>query len=427
MTGIEYFIYCINSEKIWRKRKFYYKLMGLPGSENESNEYYSIKDGYYYVNVDGESHKITDRTIDVPLVDVSDKVELSKLNLVNITDKQKSEISRVGIVIINKLMMESVFGNRLTFINGKIKNKTIEKFISNGLIEDEITVTEYKKYILHKGLVETFSRLVTISGTKKGLLPPDGINEYKIKLSKELAAKHGEDWDTNFTYIAEYEAAVKKYDDEYLSDDPANNKYISGKVKNEARRKLYLSFGAELGFNKTATRGKLIKGSLKDGYPKDKEQLTTMFNTARSGLYDRGSETQQGGVVAKDSLRATSSIKLNIDDCKTKETRPVTITKDNAGKYRRRNIVVKGKIVSMDNPEDYIGKRVDLRTPIYCLGDKKGATFCKVCAGNLMRNYETGVSLLISDIAGIILNTAMKSMHSSSITNVPIDFVSFIE
>jgi hypothetical protein len=58
-----------------------------------------------------------------------------------------------------------------------------------------------------------------------------------------------------------------------------------------------MAFGSEAGFDKTLQL--LVNNSLSEGYPTNREQLVTMFNTIRAVSYDRGKETQKGGGVLK--------------------------------------------------------------------------------------------------------------------------------
>jgi hypothetical protein len=130
---------------------------------------------------------------------------------------------------------------------------------------------------------------------------------------------------------------------------------------------MYLTVGAELGFDKKGENLKLIKNSLQDGYPEDKEDMSILVNSSRAGSYSRGSETQKGGITAKNMTRASSSIEIASGDCGTKIGKELYITEDIKNVLLNRNIIQNGKLVNVTDVDKYINKKVIIRSPIYCL------------------------------------------------------------
>lgn len=417
MTKSEYFKYGMKNH-LYSKMKWILTMFAIPVDEYTENEYIKIIDKKYHLKVNGELIP-TDIEISKPYlnmkmsVDMSDSEDLSDLG-----------ITTVGISLVNMILIREPFKDKLKLINGNVKIGAIEKQIVKLMKNGVITINEYEKFSISVSYLVNFSKLVTISATEKTLLPPTDINKYKKQVRLELVEKYGNEWEKNITAIAEYENRLKAYDDEYLKDDPTYNKFTSGKVKNIARKKMYLTFGAEFGFDKTASNPEMIDPSLMDGYPKDKDKLATIINTARAGYFDRGSETQKGGVVAKETLRSTASSRIVKNFCNTTRQSIVDVNKNNTSLIANRYINDNNKQVLVDDVEQYIGKSVKLYTPLYC--EAKDGNFCYVCSGEAIREYENGISLLVSSIAGIILNTSMKSMHGTVLSTVDVDINSLL-
>ena len=75
-------------------------------------------------------------------------------------------------------------------------------------------------------------------------------------------------------------------------------------------------------------------------------------------------------------------------DCGTKMTFPMLLTDKNKSLFLYRYILERGKLVFLDDEviNNYIGKIINLRTPLYCKNDK----YCSKCAGELY--YKIGIS-----------------------------------
>ena len=107
-------------------------------------------------------------------------------------------------------------------------------------------------------------------------------------------------------------------------------------------------------------------------------------------------------------------------DCHSPKTIEVVITDKTARDFEFRYIVDGNKYVCL-TPEvmpKYIGKKVKLRTPMYCKGDK----ICNICAGEM--NYKLGIlniGLGCSKPATTLLKMGMKKFHVSNIKSSQID------
>ena len=342
-----------------------------------------------------------------PIFSVKDKINLSKNDLRNLSTDIETTLGRI---IVNKVLLDFNFNNKIEYINKEISVGKLEDIVAGKMKTDEIKVSEYISFADSINFLRGLSRITNISATPRNIVAPPGIEQHKVRIRNEFNQKYGENWITNRTLITEYQEELKKIDAEWLKDDPTNGKLISGKLKNNARVKMFLTFGGEVGFNKNATEVTLVDGSLQNGYPNDKDQLATMFNTSRSGSYDRGKETQKGGTLAKDILRATSGYKISGVDCGSKRGFKVLVTNDNKDTLKGRHLV-SGKTI--ENGDMYIGKTVEIRSPMYCLN--KDNTYCETCIGSNMKNYTDGISLNLLSASQTVLTLSLKAMHNTQI------------
>ncbi len=419
MTKSEYINYALK-KRLYRKLNWFYTLFVITIKPELS--YCKIEDGKFYVKIDNVFTVLDGVDGKTPALTMSDIVTISKENLDNL---DKDITTQLGRILVNKIMLSDVFGNIIPFINKRIKVGDLEAIIAKELAADTITVDEYLKFINTCSYMHGLSRITTYSATERTMLPPKGITEFKKKLAKEMLVKYGEDWVKDRAKIVEFETALKAYDAEWLKDDPTMGKMTSGKASS-ARSKLYLTFGSEVGFDKKSGEAALVENSLLEGFPKDKQLLTNMFNTSRSGSYDRGKETQKGGSAAKDILRAVSSLTIKDGDCGAVVGKTMLITKENANTLLNRYILLSNKQIELvTDPEQYIGKVITRRSPQYCRST--GNSFCAVCAGKALANYKKGIAILVTDISSIMLATSMSAMHFKPIQTIEFNILDAIK
>ena len=81
-------------------------------------------------------------------------------------------------------------------------------------------------------------------------------------------------------------------------------------------------------------------------------------------------------------------------------------------------------LLTDENISSYVGKTVNLRTPMYCAGDR----ICNVCAGELY--YKLGIDNvgLVSNVIGTsIVNISMKNFHDTSVKLQQVDPFTYID
>lgn len=393
--------------------------------------------GLYFIDLEGKQERIDDYAPNSgPLFGLLDEAQIDRSWLPNVVGTMTSDVGRL---LANALMITEPFGMKIPYINAELSVGTIEKIVASRLEDDPRDILQaklanrkpiypepdwtgeidngpiYVYEMLNMGrgieILTSVMELYSYAMTRKNILPPTGIKEFK----EALIAEYGEERLNDPVVLSEFEDRLKKFDAEYLKDDPAYKKFVTGKILNDSRKKLFLSMGAEGGF---AKGGKItaITSSLYEGIPRDKKKITAVFNGARAGSFSRGAETVEGGVAAKKMLAAANNYVIVDTDCGAMFGLIRTWSKEIVGSLRGRTIM-EGTNVFKVGPDDdvsiYIGKNIRVRSPAYCRLD--GENICKVCAGEALGRYATGVALPLTEISAAILVARLKAMHTNAL------------
>ena len=408
MKRYDYLKYAIQQE-YYMDIAWFFALFSLLSDKMQPNKYLRYNDNKFEVSVNNNWEELDFVHAGSPAYTMLDNILVTRNMISNI----KSDItSTIGRYFVNKILFDFPFKNKFDYINDNISIKSIEDEIAKKMIDGTINVHEYMKFMDGVNYLKNLSKLVTVSATYKTVLPPDGIEKFKKDKLAEYDKKYGPKWRKDRVKVLEFKEELKAYDKEWLKDDPSYGKLTSGKITNNNRVKMYLTFGDESGFDNTGKNFEFVENSLMDNYPKDKKQLTAVFNASRSGSYDRGKETQKGGATAKDILRSTSSLSIRGDDCGSKRGKKYFITKDLLDSIRGRYIVG-SKPTLIEDPNKYLGKEIEIRSPMYCLN--KNDTFCSTCVGKVMAMQQDGIALSVLNISNVITTISLKKMHDTQL------------
>lgn len=383
----------------------------------------------FVVKVDGVEYTLENIKQGQPIINPTDIIEVDKGYMVNITENTKTT---VGKILLNYVLLVYNFKHKVpyqntTFTVSDIENKYIVKLLKDkeDIKQGEdiyITIEEYLSFIDSAVYLENWADVVSTSSTEKSILPPPGIEEYRKKVINEAIKEHGEDALNDYSVIVEIENKLKAYDREFLKDDPSYGKLLDGKMLNNSRKKLYLMTGAAKNF-KEHNSAELLDKPLADGWDDDPVKLTEQFNSIRHGSYSRGKETFKGGLTAKILLRATSSMLIEKNDCKTPGYKNWVINKNNAKALIGRYIMIGSSPVLLEDESvvnKYINTEVKLRSPMYCL-PKNSENICPICAGLGLSDNENSIPLLITSIGEVMLKSSLKKVHNNNVSTVKLD------
>lgn len=337
--------------------------------------------------------------------------------------------STIGNLLFNLCCIAGAFGSKIPYVTGPVNIRNIEEKISllladnvsNDLrVADKIYVDEYVKFVDSMAYLKGWSQLCIQGATYKTLTAPPGITKFK----KELLDKYKGHLDDPVV-LAEIEKELIAFDAEYLKGDPGGDNYANGKkTRTTVRKKLFLMLGAEEGIvpsNKVSPSF----NSLDEGW--DINNLPALNNALRAASFNRGSQTQLGGLLTKQILRATSNLTMSIDDCGSKTGIYRFVTEAYSRKLVGINIIVKGQpvlIKDLQQAKSYIGQTILKRSPMYCKAAK--TDICKTCLGDLLSRNELGLSSALSDYGSAILNLFLKKAHGGTLSLVKLDTNNFL-
>ena len=416
MTHIDYFKEVLQSNFL-HKLDWHYSVLSLHPT---ASQFLRIENQKYWVRLpNGEEVEITDVKTDRPLLLPKEEVVLSNEHMPNITGEVTTTIGRA---IANKIILVYPFEDKFPYVNGVMKPGDIEEELAKRLNNESISVREYNKFVNSCVFIQSLSKVVNIGATEKSISSAPGIENFKKELSKKYDNEYGKTWKKDNVKIGEFIEEVKKYDQEFLKDDPTLGKTLTNKILNNARVKQYVAFGSVEDFGDTNV---FVEESLSEGYPKDKVKLATIFNSSRQGSHSRGHETQKGGAVAKSLLRVAAGIFIKEGDCGSQMYKEILVTKDLVKALTGVYYLKGTQLEMLEDPNPLIGQRIKIRTPLYCL--KEGKIFCTTCCGENLRNRENGIGLQLTNISAGILKAALKSMHDTNIRLVNVDINDIIK
>lgn len=359
-----------------------------------------------------------------------DEILFSFKDIVTVTPEMAPNLaapieSTIGNLLFNHISIIPSFGNKFPYVTGRVNVGKLEDIIASRLQDTPASesqrsnqyfyVDEYIKFVDSLQFLSTLTQITTWSATKKSILPPPGITEFKKGLIEKYKGQL-----TDPVVLSKFEAELLAYDDQYLKDDPAYGTFIAGKIKNTARKKLHLTIGSERGFDE-GLEVVPITNSLNEGWPTSPAEFTASMNGIRSGSFSRGAETVNGGVSAKYLLRAANNFKILDKDCQSKLGIHRTFTDDNINQLEGRYIVEGSRslLVTKETSKNYVGRNLIVRSPMYCR--ENGDNLCKICTGVKLANYPTGLTIPLTEISAIILNASLKIMHTSGTQTAKLD------
>ena len=390
------------AEDAWEKDKFPGRIVSKPW-------------GYSFVNQELELERIDDAKPGEPLFAMLEELTVDPTWLPNI---KAPTLTLVGSLMANAILLVESFGSKIPYMAENISITEIEMFIiQNRGTEKEpekIQIQEYQKMGQGVELMKMLHSFSVYSLTRKNTTKPTGLDEYKAKLIAEYGDKLKDP-----VYLAEFEDKLKAFDTEYLKGDPTLGKLVSGKIKNNGRRKLFLSSGAEGGLGREMVP---ITESLIEGVPLNPKNFAATVNGSRSGSYFRGVDTVKGGVSFKILIRVLSSFKVVPGDCGSLYGLETYFTKKNIETLvGRRLLDGKGTVIeNITDAQNYLGKKLKLRSVIRC--KSAGQTFCEVCAGPRLSMFKEGLAIPATDVTSTVLAASMAAMHKNTTTTTKLRY-----
>lgn len=357
-----------------------------------------------------------------PRFNPNDKFRLEKGKLGN----AETIDTTVGRYIFNLFIISPHFSDFLGYVNEPItggKLDDIENQLSEYLLDGTLNAEFFIDYL---NRIQWFGYVMT-----DFMIPSMSLNvimgNKKVQQKKaELIKKHKESIINGDPIVAtQMEEELIKVAKEELKDDPSMDLYVSGMSKFGNH---YKSFNIMKGAIRDNSTGKynVSTSNYMDGIEKD--EYHNYGDTIVYAAFSRAISTQKGGYETKKMFAALQSVTLDKEgtDCKTTKTFRYIMTHKNHRIFLYRYIIEGGKMVELTNAniEKYVGKVINLRSPLFCQSPK----LCNKCAGNLY--YKLGIEnigLTATKVSSTLLNLSLKNFHDTSIHLQRIDFTNYID
>jgi len=122
-------------------------------------------------------------------------------------------------------------------------------------------------------------------------------------------------------------------------------------------------------------------------------------------------------------LRASSNITVVGDDCGSTLGVETVVNQADLKSYVGFTFLTTDGKVKIEKTEDcgpYLGKKIMVRSPMYCKLDK--TDYCITCTGDKLSSNPTGLSLAVSEYGSAFLGIFMKAAHAKSLSLAKMDY-----
>ena len=167
--------------------------------------------------------------------------------------------------------------------------------------------------------------------------------------------------------------------------------------------------------------GPVVKGTA-EGY--NGEEYYKAAASARRGFFFKTIAVQNPGYLARKIITANANLKIDDKDCNSKKYLEILVNSKNANLFLGRFHMFKGKLTEIKTTKSLIGKKIKLRSPLYC---KSKNGICKTCYGNLYKKLKSNNIGIIAGgaVNQVVVNKMMKMRHKTA--QVEVIDVNFIE
>ena len=323
--------------------------------------------------------------------------------------------STLGRLLYSKIIIEGCnMQEVIPYITSPIYEKTNtsnENKMSDAIKEKKISSADMYKYVdTRDWLGYELHAVITTSFTIGVLKKPKEV----AALQKKLIAQNKKKLEAGDVKVAaEIEKELIDKTKEVLKDDIGMDLYNSGARGSVGNNLKNMNIMRGAVRNLATDSYDIIEGSLMDGL--NKKNMAAHSNTILEGAYPKTIDTAISGYIAKELSAAMQTEVLDEkgSDCGSKRTLTVTIPKK-YNEYIYRYIIENGKLICLtpDVIQKYVGKTVQMRSPMYCVGKN----ICNMCAGDdFYLINKKFIGLVATKVGTTCTNLNMKKFHSNLI------------
>lgn len=356
--------------------------------------------------------------------DTNDRFKLKKGEYFNKEDIETT----VGRFIFNKLVIESnpKFIDILGYVNEVLTDKGLNIHIQDKLAialrKGEITTDHFVQYLdtiqwLGGKFASSLTNSITINSVKTNPV----VDKRKKELMKIHADKLKENDIITTVQIEQELVALAKKE---LANDPAIELYNSGARGSFENNYKDISIMQGPVYNPVTGQFDIVTSNFVDGM--EKKDIPSAANSVVMAAEPKAVGTQVAGYLTKKINAVYQSVVIDErkEDCGTKNTLDILVTKFNMNDIMYSYAVHNGKIILLDekNISSFLGSIVKLRNPMFCIGNDNGNGICPICAGQKYTSLGiTTMGLTATKTSSTILNLNMKKVHDANAKIKPVD------
>lgn len=445
MNRREYFLKALRAgagkKRVWVNSVFTVVQGVAPGFTVEDYPYRLVQteEGLFFNDPStGGLTLIDDPIPDEPLFEFQEELFLQPGDIENYAGPGELHTT-YGNAYVNQMLLVIPFGPTIPFIAGYVDVEVIEGEVVKRLIDDpenddgvslapdgKIYCRQYLTFCDYALATVGYAPQAVVSVTPKSMQGHPDRRKLRDALVKEFEGKLDDP-----AVVAKIGDALEKLDYDWLRDDPSFQFYMSdpGKLMSGVRKKLFSMVGGESPFS-DGTTVEFIAKSLEEGI--DTDHMVALNNSLRYGSYNRGSQTKLGGESTKTIYRMLGTARITEVDCQTRVGIPTKITAFNKKRMVGYYILEQGQslLLTAENVNTYVGKVVDMRSPLSCKAGRepdtgepgKGKNVCAHCMGVALAEQPNGLSAAAAGLGGRFLTLFLKKMHAGSLKTTKWDF-----
>lgn len=340
---------------------------------------------------------------------------------------EKDTETTVGRYIFNRFIIEPFMINYMPYVNEPVtgdKLTDIESRMSECLMDDLITTKQYIDYINRVSwLGYAPNDYLTPSVSLATIKPVDSV----MKRKEELVRKHKEELDAGDEVVgAKIEKELIDLAKKELDGHPSMDLFNSGAKGSFGNNYKNTSLMRGPVKNSSTNKWNITTSDYIDGIKKD--EYDSFGDLIVSSVFPGAVGTRKSGYETKRLFAAFQSVTLGSEnsDCKTNKTLRTLIRKKNKKLFLYRYILEGGKykLLTNENIGNYVDKYVQLRSPLFCQGEK----VCSKCAGEFYYKLGiTNVGLTTTKMSGTLLNKSLKKKHDTTIKVSKLDYKKYME
>ena len=347
----------------------------------------------------------------VPIFNMQDKFHIEDGMIANY--KGPSMLTDVGKFFVNYLLFVDPFGDKIPYQNKLISAGVSDKLVQELVSNDKTNRQEYNKYINNAFWFGEDGSIVIQTLSERAL----GTDPRIAKRKQELLEQHKHEL-TDPIVMSKIEDELVAMDKAYIKGDVSEPFFqaVGGKAYKEYRKKMYIMVGTMADFTKNSNKMVTVVNNMDKGY--QVEDIPAIANEIRRGAYSRGKSTAEGGYESKFITRAFQDIRITKEDCGTKRGKTFVL-EDRYKKMFIGRFLTNGTVLTTDNINDYVGKKITIRSPMYC-ECKDG--ICYRCCDKVINECKLeNIGMQTLAIADVMVSVAMKAMHMSSISTYKVE------